>query len=311
MLGQGEKRHAMRDEQAHSRRVASGRSGCLAPPSRSFPGRPRRAALELAKAGAIVLLALLVQGGPVEGTGRSDFVARALLDAQALARRHLPDRAALRLQAARQLVGDDPELLLALARMDEDLENYAEAERLCRDALSRRPEDLDAAFNLAEVLVCEGKAELASEMVRKLSRHDGLPARLVGRLRFLELEIKGLGIQKRGLLALLAYGASVLPTLRGAVRLAPDSADIRYALGRFYLLAPVLMGGDLRQARSELGKACQLDPASFEFRAWAIAADSRAGLDTSFEQREYRADFGHLVGAGKALARALAFKLGA
>ncbi len=310
MLGHGGKRHAMRDERARLGRAASGRSGRLARPGHLSVVWKPWAARDVAKAGAIVLLALLIQGGTVEVAGRSDFVARALLEAQALARRHLPDRAALRLQVARHLVGDDPELLLALARMDEDLENYPEAEHLCRDVLSRRPGDLEASFNLAEVLVCEGKADLASETVRTLSKQDGLPSRLVGRLRFLELEIRGMNIQKRGLVALLAYGASVLPTLRGAVRLAPDSADIRYALGRFYLLAPVLMGGNLGQARSELGKACQLDPASFEFRAWAIAADSRAGLDISLEQREYQADFGHLVAARKALARALAFKLG-
>lgn len=256
-------------------------------------------------------LAVVMAAGscPSPALAEARRAAAALAEARTLARLHLPLEAARRLRAARQLFGDDPAVSLALARLDVDLENYLEAEQVSRAVLDRRPDDPGAAVLLAEAFISQGQAASASAIVGKLSKRAHLPAAMRGRLQLLGLEVRGLEAQKAGLLALFLYGRSVLPTLERACKLAPDSAQVRYALGRYYLLAPGLLGGDARKAREELQRACKLDPACFECRAWALAAAVRAGGGAARERRRYEADFGQLPAARQALGRALALRI--
>ncbi|MFH1691204.1 MAG: tetratricopeptide repeat protein [Candidatus Omnitrophota bacterium] len=58
----------------------------------------------------------------------------------------------------------------------------------------------------------------------------------------------------------LFRGTKVLPYLRKAQRLQPDSAGVLFGLGSFYLLAPRFAGGNKKKALEYLHKAIEVDP---------------------------------------------------
>jgi protein O-GlcNAc transferase len=71
---------------------------------------------------------------------------------------------------------------------------------------------------------------------------------------------KGMIAHYGGPLSKIVNGTSVLPSLRVAEKLQPDSAEVKFGLGSFYLLAPSLAGGDLEKAEEYFKKAIEIDP---------------------------------------------------
>ncbi len=63
-----------------------------------------------------------------------------------------------------------------------------------------------------------------------------------------------------GPLSKIINGTAVLPSLKAAEKLQPESAGVKFGLGSFYLLAPTLAGGDLERAEAYLKKAIEIDP---------------------------------------------------
>lgn len=71
---------------------------------------------------------------------------------------------------------------------------------------------------------------------------------------------KGMIAHYGGPISKLINGTQVLPTLRKAEELQPDSAAVLFGIGAFYMLAPTIAGGDLDQALEYLNKAIKIDP---------------------------------------------------
>lgn len=63
-----------------------------------------------------------------------------------------------------------------------------------------------------------------------------------------------------GPISKIVNGTAILPNLKAAEKLQPDSAEVKFALGSFYLLAPSLAGGNLAKAEDYLNKAVETDP---------------------------------------------------
>jgi len=71
---------------------------------------------------------------------------------------------------------------------------------------------------------------------------------------------KGMIAHYGGPFSKLINGTAVLPTLKSAQKLQPDSAGVLFGLGSFYLLAPRLAGGDIAIAEDYLQRAIKADP---------------------------------------------------
>lgn len=71
---------------------------------------------------------------------------------------------------------------------------------------------------------------------------------------------KGMIAHYGGALSKIINGTAVLPSLKAAERLQPESAGVKFGLGSFYLLAPTLAGGDLERAEAYFKKAIEIDP---------------------------------------------------
>lgn len=71
---------------------------------------------------------------------------------------------------------------------------------------------------------------------------------------------KGMLAHYGGPVAKVANGTAVLPNLKKAQSLQPDSPAVLFGLGSFYFLAPGVAGGDKKKAQQYLEKAVQKDP---------------------------------------------------
>jgi tetratricopeptide (TPR) repeat protein len=71
---------------------------------------------------------------------------------------------------------------------------------------------------------------------------------------------KGMIAHYGGPLSKIINGRVILPTLRKAEAISPDSAEVLFGLGSFYLLAPALVGGDIDKAFDYLERAVKADP---------------------------------------------------
>jgi Tfp pilus assembly protein PilF len=71
---------------------------------------------------------------------------------------------------------------------------------------------------------------------------------------------KGMIASRGGLLSKVINGTAVLPNLKKAETLQPDSQVVMFGLGSFYFLAPAIAGGNINKARDYLEKAIKVDP---------------------------------------------------
>jgi len=71
---------------------------------------------------------------------------------------------------------------------------------------------------------------------------------------------KGMIASRGGPLSKVINGIAVLPNLKKAEMLQPDSPAVLFGLGSFYFLAPGIAGGDIRKAQDYLERAVELDP---------------------------------------------------
>ncbi|MBC8436666.1 MAG: tetratricopeptide repeat protein [Candidatus Omnitrophica bacterium] len=105
--------------------------------------------------------------------------------------------------------------------------------------------DFNRAVNLADKVLKQGKDKVdLSNYVRAYLMYAGA---------------KGMIAHYGGPLSKIFNGTAVMPNLKKAQKLQPDSSGVLFGLGSFYLLAPALAGGDLNQAEAYLTKAIEAD----------------------------------------------------
>ena len=71
---------------------------------------------------------------------------------------------------------------------------------------------------------------------------------------------KGMLAHYGGPLSKIANGTAILPNLKKAQRLQPDSPGVLFGLGSFYFLAPTIAGGNKAKALEYLHKVIEVDP---------------------------------------------------
>ncbi len=58
----------------------------------------------------------------------------------------------------------------------------------------------------------------------------------------------------------IIHGTQVMPNIKRAQEIRPDTAEVYFGLGVFYLLAPPIAGGNINKAKDYLEKSIQRDP---------------------------------------------------
>ncbi len=106
--------------------------------------------------------------------------------------------------------------------------------------------DFDAAVNAAKKVLAQGRDEVDVDNYV--------------RAKLMIAGAKGMIAHFGGPLSKAINGMSVKPNLRAAEKIRPNSPEVLYGLGSFYLLAPDPFGGDIEKAEDYLNKAIQADP---------------------------------------------------
>lgn len=162
--------------------------------------------------------------------------------------------------------------------------------------LSQDPANIYARWGVAEVLRRQHKEEESKKMLEEIIKEDKdfSPAYIsLAYIKYLQLDFtgslalankvleqgrenvdlsnftrayllvaggKGMLAHYGGPLSKIFNGSAVLPTLKKAQRLQPDSPAVLFGLGSFYFLAPKIAGGNIDKARSYLERAVTIDP---------------------------------------------------
>lgn len=162
--------------------------------------------------------------------------------------------------------------------------------------LSKNPGSIQAKWGLAEVMRRQQKIEESENMLKEIIRYDPKfwPAyitlayvkytkqqfdeavKIAAKVLKVDREqidisnytrayliiggAKGMIASRGGPISKIINGTQVLPNLKKAENLQPDSAVVSFGLGSFYFLAPKIAGGNRQKAKEYLEKAIEEDP---------------------------------------------------
>jgi len=238
--------------------------------------------------------------------------------------------------------GEDP---VAIAVIQKRKHHFAEAEQTLSAMLEKAPQDLDANLQMGYLKqYCGDPNAGAAYIKRAATAHPrSLEAQVMLVHAYLWLDrmedaerqatktvaawegknpdkvlwakllvglggAQGLRIKKEGLWAALKYGLAIRGTFEKAREADPDGAIPLYALGRFYLEAPAVAGGDPQKGLELLRKAIRRDPENYMTRAFYLQHLVQSGKrdEAHDELAAYQRLFADVPGAMAAIKQAAA-----
>jgi tetratricopeptide (TPR) repeat protein len=135
------------------------------------------------------------------------------------------------------------------------------SQNLLKEVLKESPEFSPAYITLAYIRYTQTNFNEAVRLaIKVLDRGEGnVDLSNHVRAHLIYAGNKGMIAHYGGPVSKIINGTAVLPSLKAAERLQPESAQVKFGLGSFYLLAPSLVGGDLVKAEEYLKQAIAID----------------------------------------------------
>jgi tetratricopeptide (TPR) repeat protein len=196
--------------------------------------------------------------------------------------------------------------LLAEGDYDLYVGEYQAAIKVFEVVRAQSPNDVDARLGIASADLDLNQRYDAAYTLAKESEGAARALGSIPYSRCLVMEGGALGLKanKGNLFDKIRFGPRVQKVLLKAVAIAPTFPHAQFALGRFYLEAPGVVGGDPQKAALALSKAVQLDPYYFLADAWYIRALKKTDQNTraTAEISSYQHKFGSLAEARAELA---------
>ena len=137
-----------------------------------------------------------------------------------------------------------------------------ESEKILNEVIDKNPGFSPAYISLAYIKYIQMDFERCVRLALKVMRQGSKNVDLSNYVRSYTLYAgaKGMIAHYGGPISKAVNGTAVLPNLRKAEKLQPDSPAVVFGLGSFYLLAPALAGGNLEKAEEYLKKTIEIDP---------------------------------------------------
>ena len=145
-----------------------------------------------------------------------------------------------------------------LRRQNKLQESERILEGLIQSAPAFSPPYISLAYIKYTKLDFKGTIDLARKVIEQGS--DAVDLSNYTRAYLLVAGGKGMLASRGGIFAKIGEGTQVLPNLKKAEKLQPDSPAVLFGLGSFYFLAPGIAGGNINKAKEYLEKAIGLDP---------------------------------------------------
>lgn len=226
-----------------------------------------------------LIASVLLGATPLRALGAEDPLALA----QALQRQHRFSAAEQTLEA---LLERDPDHLganLQRASLEHFVGDDQAAFECLRRAAMTHAESLEAQVMLVHANLWLGRFDDAErQAARTMARWQGRDPDPVlwSRLLVGLAGARGLRIRREGLWAAVRYGTAIRSTLEKAYALDPDGLMPMYALGRYFLEAPPVIGGDPPRGLALIRRAAGRDPDNYGVRAdfvrYLIRSDRKA-----------------------------------
>jgi len=136
------------------------------------------------------------------------------------------------------------------------------SEKILNEIIKADPDFSPAYITLAYVKYTQMDFEQSVRLALKVIRQgrENVDLSNYTRAYLLLAGAKGMIASQGGLLSKAINGTAVLPNLKKAEALQPDSQMVMFGLGSFYFLAPAIAGGNINKARDYLEKAIKVDP---------------------------------------------------
>ena len=136
------------------------------------------------------------------------------------------------------------------------------SESMIREVLKADPEFWPAYITLAYIKYIQMKFDDAVKLAHKVQDQGMAKVDLSNYVRAILLiaGAKGMIAHYGGPLSKAINGTAVMPNLKKAQRIQPNSAGVTFGLGSFYFLAPKIVGGSKEKAEAYLKKTIELDP---------------------------------------------------
>lgn len=157
---------------------------------------------------------------------------------------------------------DMAELKWGLAESLRRLHNTDKAESLLNEVIKQDAAFAPALISLAYIKYFKmdftGSVRLASKVIQQ--GQDKVDLSNYARAYAMYAGSKGMLAHYGGLFSKAIDGLAVKTNLDKAQKLQPDSPAVLFGLGSYYLLAPVIAGGNKNKAEEYLNKALEVDP---------------------------------------------------
>lgn len=137
-----------------------------------------------------------------------------------------------------------------------------DSEKILRKLIQENPNFSPAYISLAYLrytrLDFEEAAKLAAKVINQ--GRDNVDLTNFSRGYLIYAGSKGMIAHFGGVFAKAFNGPSILPNIKKAEKLNPNTPGVLFGLGSFYFLAPGILGGDLNKAEACLKKTVEVDP---------------------------------------------------
>lgn len=164
-----------------------------------------------------------------------------------------------------KIISLNPEVIEArwgLAEVLRREHRIEESERILNEIIKTNPGFSPAYITLAYIKYTQMDFEKTVWLALKVIKQgrDNVDLSNYTRAYLLLAGAKGMIASRGGPLSKLINGTAVLPNLKKAQSLQPNSQVVMFSLGSFYFLAPAIAGGNINKAEDYLKKAIAIDP---------------------------------------------------
>ena len=138
----------------------------------------------------------------------------------------------------------------------------SESQKILEECLKSDPEFFPAYNSLAYIMYTRLKFNDAVKLALKViaAGQEGVDLSNYVRAILIYAGSKGMIAHAGGVVSKLVNGTAIYPNLKKAEKLKPKDPGVLFGLGSFYLLAPVVAGGNLSRALDYLERCLDADP---------------------------------------------------
>jgi tetratricopeptide (TPR) repeat protein len=238
--------------------------------------------------------------------GAAAFAADPVSEARTMRKKHRLEAAERALEGVLAKDDDNLEALLEMGYLRELERDDRGALKYFGKAAKGHPESLEAQAMAVHAYLWNNDYETALEIAERAVERFGKTS--PDKTLWADLIVglggaQGMKADRGGIGAALKYGLGVRQTFERAVAADPEYGRALYALSRYYLQAPGIVGGDPAKGLKMLEKAVRLAPHDSRFQEVLVRELIKAGRKeearAAFER--YKERFGDVPGAMKAI----------